>query len=57
MIRFEYVIQGLYEQSIGWEDLTSENTKKEAQARLDECRENERGFPHRMIKRRIDLDD
>lgn len=44
-----YVVQGNY--GHGWEDLTAEETWREASARLKEYRDNEPG-PHRLIKRR-----
>lgn len=45
-----YVIQGYYDTS--WEDVTTEETYREARARLREYRENEPEHHHRMIKRR-----
>jgi hypothetical protein len=47
-----YVVQGNYGYGHGWEDLTAEDDRKEARDRLREYRENERGVPFRLIKRR-----
>ena len=47
-----YVVQGNYGYGHGWEDVTAEETSKEAKVRLREYRENERGVPFRMIRRR-----
>jgi hypothetical protein len=46
-----YVVQGNYGYGHGWEDLTAEDTRKEALTRLREYRANERG-PFRLIRRR-----
>jgi len=50
--RDEYIVQGNYGYGDGWEDLTAEETRKEALQRLREYRENEGGTPFRLIKRR-----
>jgi hypothetical protein len=52
--KYEYlfIIQGLYGAGYGWEDVTAEESSKEARARLREYRENEPEYPHRMIRRR-----
>jgi hypothetical protein len=47
-----WVVQGNYGYGDGWEDLTAEEDKAEAGARLREYRENEPGTPHRIIRRR-----
>lgn len=47
-----HVVQGNYGYGHGWEDVTAEDTRKEAVARLREYRENERGVPFRLIRRR-----
>ena len=47
-----YIIQGNY-QSYGWEDLTIEETYKEAKIQLKCYNENEANYPHRIIKRRV----
>lgn len=44
-----YVVQGNYGQ--GWEDLTAETTKSEAQERLREYNDNEPETPHRVRAR------
>jgi hypothetical protein len=49
----EYTVQGNYNSGDGWEDLTSEATRKEAKERLKEYRENEPQYSHRLIKRRV----
>ena len=46
-----YVVQGNYGYGHGWEDLTAEDERKEALARLREYRENE-SAPFRLIRRR-----
>ena len=48
--RVIYVVQGHYGHH-GWEDVTAEETRKEALARLREYRENE-SAPFRLIRRR-----
>lgn len=47
-----HVVQGNYGYGHGWEDLTAEENRKEARDRLREYRENERGTPFRLIRRR-----
>lgn len=47
-----YVVQGNYGYGHGWEDLTAEDNGNEARARLREYRENERGIPFRLVRRR-----
>jgi hypothetical protein len=49
----EYTVQGNYNSGDGWEDLTSETTRKEAKERLKEYRENEPQYSHRLIKKRV----
>ena len=49
-----YVVQGDYGQ--GWEDVTEENTRKEAADRLKEYRDNMTEYPHQLITRRIHID-
>ena len=51
--RDEYVVQGLYDGS--WEDLTYEDSYKEARNMLKCYNENELNYSHRIIKRRIKL--
>lgn len=46
-----HVVQGNYGYGHGWEDLTAEDTRKEALVRLREYRENE-SAPFRVIRRR-----
>ena len=48
---YGYVVQGNY--GYGWDDLTYENTLKEAKTTAKEYRENERMARHRVIQRRI----
>lgn len=50
----EYEIQGNY--AHGWEEVTSEDTRKEARERLKEYRENERGTAFRIVKRRVRME-
>ena len=47
-----WVVQGNYNYGHGWEDVTAEENWKEAKARIREYRENERGVPFRVIRRR-----
>ena len=47
-----HVVQGNYGYGHGWEDVTAAETRKEAMAGLREYRENERGVPFRLIRRR-----
>ena len=47
-----WVVQGSYGYGHGWEDVTAEENWKEAKARIREYRENERGVPFRVIRRR-----
>ncbi len=54
--RDEYAVQGYYGPEYGWEDVCTEDTRKEARERLKEYRENETQYPHRMIKRRVRLE-
>jgi hypothetical protein len=49
----EYTIQGNYGQ--GYEDVTSEDTYKEAKTRLKEYRDNEPQYSHRLIRHRIPI--
>lgn len=52
--RDEWNVQGSY--GCGWEDVTAEDSYREARARLREYRENQPQYPHRLIKRRIKLE-
>lgn len=54
--RDEWTIQGNYGYGHGWEDLCSEDNRKEARERLKEYRDNEPGTPHRIEKRRVRID-
>lgn len=51
--RTEHIVQGYYSSSYGWEDETSEDTRKEALQRLREYRANMPQYPHRLIRRRV----
>lgn len=53
--RDEFTVQGNYGYGHGWEDLTSEDTSKEARKRLREYRENEPGVPFRMVCKRVKI--
>ena len=50
----EYIIQGDYGQ--GWEDVTAESTRKECKERLKEYRQNEPMYSHRMIVKRVRIE-
>ncbi len=52
--RDEYQIHGYY--CGGWEEVTCEDTRKEARERLKEYRENETGTAFKIVKRRVRLD-
>lgn len=52
----EFVVQSDYGHGHGWEDSTSEDTRKEGRERLREYRENSPGS-HRLISRRVKLHD
>lgn len=47
MANTEYEIQGDY--GYGWEKVVSEYSKEDAEARLKEYNENEKGIPHRLV--------
>lgn len=51
----EYVMQGSY--GCGWEDLTTEDSLREAKKRLREYDENEEYARHRIITRRVKKED
>lgn len=51
--RDEFQVHGNY--AHGWEEVTAEDTRKEARERLREYRENEPGTAFKMVKRRIRL--
>lgn len=52
----EFQIQGYYP-PYGWEEVTSEETRSEARARLKEYRENERATSFRMKIKRIKINN
>ena len=52
--RDEYQIQGNY--GYGWEEITAEETRKDAIIQLKCYRENEPMYQHRIVKKRIRLD-
>ena len=47
-----WVVQGNYGYGQGWEDVTAAENWKEAKGYLRDYRENERGVPFRVIRRR-----
>jgi hypothetical protein len=51
----EYVVQGNY--GYGWEDLTASDNPLEAKADLKAYRENELGVAHRLITRRVPVNE
>jgi hypothetical protein len=51
----EYAIQGNY--GTRWEDVTVDETYKEARQSLKDYNDNEPQYPHRLIKRRVKLAD
>lgn len=51
----EYVVQGNY--GYGWEDLTASDNQAEAKNDLKAYRENEVGVPHRLITRRVPVNE
>jgi hypothetical protein len=46
----KYIIQGKYGNQYGFEDLTEENTREEAEKRLSEYNENEPQYSHRILE-------
>jgi hypothetical protein len=50
---YAYNVQAFYARQYGWEDVTQEDTRKEALQRLREYRENEPNYNHRIIKVQI----
>ena len=52
-IRDEYTIEGNY--GYGWEEVTSDDTYKEAREMLRCYNENEIGYPHRIRKHRVKI--
>lgn len=55
--RDEYQVQGYYGPQYGCEEVTAEETYKEAKQRLKEYRENEPGVPFKIIKKRIKIEE
>lgn len=51
----EFVIQGYYGRQHGWEDVTTEETYREARDQLRAYRENEPEYRHRLVTRRVRL--
>ena len=45
-----YIVQGNY--GYGWDDLTYEDTRAEAEEQLRCYDENEPSYPHRVIRRK-----
>ncbi len=54
--RDEYEVQGNYGYGRGFECVTTEDTRREARARLREYRENEPGVPFRLKAVRVKLE-
>jgi hypothetical protein len=52
MNKYIWVVQGYYGRLYGWEDVTAEETRKEALVRLREYRENEPQYRHRLKRQR-----
>jgi hypothetical protein len=52
----EYQVQGNYGYGHGYEEVTSEQTRKEARLRLKEYRENELGVPFRIVHKRVKIE-
>lgn len=53
--RDEYEVQGNYNGT--WERLTTEDTQKEARAMLKCYNENEPHYPHRIVKKRVRIEN
>ena len=49
----EYHVQGNYGGVAGWETVTIEETYAEARQMLKDYNENERQYPHRIVKKRV----
>lgn len=55
--RDEYQIQGYYDPRTGWEEVTAEDTRKAAKEQLKCYRENEPGTPHRIVVKRVPIQE
>ena len=55
--RDEFQIHGYYGPQYGFEEVTAEDTYKEARARLKEYRENEPGVPFKIAAKRIKIEE
>lgn len=53
--RNEFQIHGDYGYGHGFEEVTAEDTRKEAIQRLHEYRENEPGVPFKIVTKRVSL--
>lgn len=51
--RTDYVVQQHTGGRYGWEDVASEDTRREARARLREYQQNQPEYPARLIARRV----
>ena len=51
-----YVIQGYYDRAYGWEDVAGYENYQEAKKDLLEYRKAEKGYAHRLIKKRVHID-
>ncbi len=49
----EFQVHGFY--AGGWEEVTAEETRKEARERLKEYRENERGTAFKLVVKRVKI--
>ena len=48
--KYEWHVQGNYGESAGWETLTIEETREEAEQMLKDYNDNETMYPHRIRK-------
>lgn len=48
--KYEWHVQGNYGGVAGWETLTIEETREEAEQMLKDYNDNETGYPHRIRK-------
>lgn len=53
--RDEFQVHGNYGYGHGYEEVTAEDSFREARARLREYRENEPGIPFKLVTKRIPL--
>lgn len=53
----EWVIQGYYAPGYGWEDISTYDNRTAARVDLKTYRESEPQYQHRLIKRRVKIEE